>query len=425
MTFKSTMFALGIFLAVFASPCFAWNAMGHKVVAEIAWQKLDPSQRAAIVATLRQHPRFDEDFADRMDDQMTAAGADVQDHWIFCQAATWPDIARGTEYDRPLWHYINLPVFISAQQAAHFAGNLPINVSFEYPTQLAEKKLNGPQAVKHSIEMLASSGADDEKAIYYCWVLHVIGDLHQPLHTSALFTKTLFPGGDHGGNKIQIKRDGSWAHPQKLHAMWDSSLGKSNRFNDVLSKAQDLITAHPSEFGMPFVAVPNDVWTTEVQQLALSSAYGPLLSEIRQAESHGHGLSAIEVPAAYFKQAGDVAGRQAVIAGVRLAGVLAAVLNTHAAPQDFASRQTDLGFPAAIARTPLAVSNPPASRALVETDGEAALLSRIERLEQAVQQLQAQLPFTTRVRAVQPAHTQFQSNAEGEDGAQCDCGDEE
>jgi hypothetical protein len=49
-------------LLVIVSPAAAWNSLGHKVVAEIAWQQLDPATRQAIVDTLRRHPRFDTDF---------------------------------------------------------------------------------------------------------------------------------------------------------------------------------------------------------------------------------------------------------------------------------------------------------------------------------------------------------------------------
>jgi hypothetical protein len=53
-------FLLTLNLALSAA---AWNALGHKVVAEIAWRQLSPEQRNTIVETLRRHPRFDADFA--------------------------------------------------------------------------------------------------------------------------------------------------------------------------------------------------------------------------------------------------------------------------------------------------------------------------------------------------------------------------
>jgi hypothetical protein len=50
-------------LAWFAPGACGFNALGHKVVTEIAWRQLDDETRAEIVRTLRRHPRFDEDFA--------------------------------------------------------------------------------------------------------------------------------------------------------------------------------------------------------------------------------------------------------------------------------------------------------------------------------------------------------------------------
>ena len=91
------MFArLAVFfvVAISADQVFAWNALGHKVVAEIAWRQLSPDQRKSIVEILRRHPRFDKDFAGKMDDNALTGDKSIEDHWIFLQAATWPDIIR-------------------------------------------------------------------------------------------------------------------------------------------------------------------------------------------------------------------------------------------------------------------------------------------------------------------------------------------
>src|SRR3954451_8605510 len=91
----------------------AWNSLGHKVVAEIAWQGLDAPTRQVIVDTLRRHPRFDTDFVAKMEDSAAKGDKAVQDHWIFQHAATWPDEIRKTKpYDHPTWHYINLPIYL-------------------------------------------------------------------------------------------------------------------------------------------------------------------------------------------------------------------------------------------------------------------------------------------------------------------------
>jgi hypothetical protein len=80
-----------LFAVSFVPQAHAWNSLGHKVVAEIAWQQLDPATRQSIVDVLRRHPRFDADFAGKMEDNAQTASKLVQDHWIFQNAATWPD----------------------------------------------------------------------------------------------------------------------------------------------------------------------------------------------------------------------------------------------------------------------------------------------------------------------------------------------
>ncbi|WP_428305455.1 S1/P1 nuclease [Lacipirellula sp.] len=113
----------------------AWNALGHKVIADIAWQQLDDDQRHDIVAILRRHPRFDNDFARQLP-------ADVDENrWIFQQAAVWPDLARGFRpedrqvYDHPKWHYVNFP--LSVGEARPLIG---VNLASDYPTPLTAEK---------------------------------------------------------------------------------------------------------------------------------------------------------------------------------------------------------------------------------------------------------------------------------------------
>ncbi len=65
--------ALSLLFALAPSPALAWNALGHKVIAEIAWQQLEPAARRSIVDTLRRHPRFDDDFAKRMPAEVEGA----------------------------------------------------------------------------------------------------------------------------------------------------------------------------------------------------------------------------------------------------------------------------------------------------------------------------------------------------------------
>jgi hypothetical protein len=196
-------FALVLFAAL---PAHAFNALGHKTIAALAWQELPPTTQAHIVATLRRHPRFDEDFVKR---QLAGLAEADEGEWIFQHAATWPDLVRGLPgetrhtYDRPSWHYVNFPIFHKAESPL-----LNINLSPDYPTPLDKAKWNIIQAVKACDASLRSKAPPSEKALAYCWLFHLVGDAHQPLHSSALFSDR-FPTGDRGGNLIETAQGGN------------------------------------------------------------------------------------------------------------------------------------------------------------------------------------------------------------------------
>src|SRR5262245_39070827 len=102
-----------------ALPSYAWNATGHKIVASIAFRQLNSAEQTKIVDLLNRHPRFTEDFADEMPEEIRAADS-AQQEWIFQQAAVWPDLIRPPGPDakiafhRSQWHYVNLPLFLDA-----------------------------------------------------------------------------------------------------------------------------------------------------------------------------------------------------------------------------------------------------------------------------------------------------------------------
>jgi hypothetical protein len=78
--------------------------------------------------------------------------------------------------------------------------------------------------VKVLITQLKSNESDTEKAYDLGWLLHLVGDLHQPLHVVNGISQTL-PEGDRGGNLVEIK--GTTDGASDLHAFWDEVLGKT------------------------------------------------------------------------------------------------------------------------------------------------------------------------------------------------------
>src|SRR4051794_37148479 len=60
----------------------------------------------------------------------------------------------------------------------------------------------------------------EDKAVALCWILHLIGDVHQPLHCATLYSPQ-FERGDLGGNSFGVKINGK---EYRLHTFWDNAL---------------------------------------------------------------------------------------------------------------------------------------------------------------------------------------------------------
>ncbi len=312
--------AAALLLAVsLASQALAWNSLGHKVVAEIAWQQIDAPTRQSIVDTLKHHPRFAEDFISKMPRDVATGDQAKQDRWIFWQAACWPDIARGGPYDRPWWHFINVPVYVDKNDRRALADKLPFNQSFKYPTSGDPADYNVVQAIAYSRATIADKSAGpDAKALAYCWLVHLVGDLHQPLHSCALVSVNQFPKGDRGGNQIPLTRGNN------LHSLWDNLLGRSESFNNVRKVAAELSDRENYGDVWDTAAKETDVrkWLVESHQLAESFVYSPAILQAVRSTPAGDKVPAVTPSDDYLKAAGHHARERVVAAGIRLGAML-------------------------------------------------------------------------------------------------------
>jgi len=320
--------------ALFASctPGLAWSGGGHRVIGLIAYARLDPATRARVANLIREHERFDRDFAPRMPEGVRNGSREDQDRWLFSQASIWPDIARdfhGRDRDRyhhSTWHYINEPLYLSEDDRDALENSLPTNLSRNSSAPVDE--LNIMQALKLCQAKLADdSVSKSEKAIYVCWIFHLVEDLHQPMHSAALFSRERFPSGDRGGNLLNVRsrKRGSTA---SLHATWDRQLGTGN-YNDADRLATDIL--HDDELQAVAEAAASssdpEVWLEESYDAAWEYAYDEkILAEVEAKEDNFEArLSTVRLPNAYFQKANDVARRRAAESGYRLALLLAAV----------------------------------------------------------------------------------------------------
>jgi hypothetical protein len=305
---------------LFVLPAFAWNHTGHKVVAELCWRGLSSGERKAACSLLKQHPHYGLLLATNV-----PAGVDTNE-WAFLNAAVWPDMvrpARGedreksaeiTKYHRSPWHYINIP-YVWPSDAAKISV-----ASFTIPTT------NILWALSNQLQVLRdakASGAD--RAVSLCWVLHLVGDLHQPLHAATMLSEK-FPHGDMGGNSIGV-HDGH--APLNLHSFWDQILGDFDSYEGIGLLSDTIGTA--SEYRPKrMLEYKHDKtirsWADESFVAAAAFAYDEgHLRFIENRDAQSGKVPAADVPRlkpSYILNANDVSRRRISLAGRRLADML-------------------------------------------------------------------------------------------------------
>jgi hypothetical protein len=192
-----------------------------------------------------------------------------------------------------------------------------VNLSAEFPSKTPIEEYNCIQATKYSLDVLRSpKSAPQAKAIAYCWLFHLAGDMHQPMHSAALFCN-YFPEGDKGGNEIPLARG------RNLHALWDGLLGKDDRPSNVLREA-DHLKQNPKLWNVDKDA-SIESWIAESHELAESFVYSPGILDAVKAAQPGEPLSPIVLSDEYLKSAGGRARQRVVAAGLRLGAVLNAL----------------------------------------------------------------------------------------------------
>lgn len=261
-------------VALFTHPAvYAWGYVGHMVVANIAYNELNPKARQEVERLIKVFNTF------------------YPKSSSFVSAAIWADwIKQNNLHTFDHWHYINLPYTQS-----------------NYLTpQVAEE--NVVWAIKQSLFVLKNPKSNDlEKALFLHFLIHFVGDIHQPMHCVALYNDK-FPTGDKGGNLYTIRSKNG----ENLHELWDSGLGLFNSYRQPgkIEHFSDIITLHypPYYFGKAVKNKNIDQWAKEGYQLAIENAYMVPLDG---------------VPSSYYMKHGrEIAKERVALAGYRLANLL-------------------------------------------------------------------------------------------------------
>lgn len=254
---------------------YAWNALGHEIVAQIAYDNL--SERAK--------QKCDEYI--RTNDYFPASPS-------FVAAAPWLDKIRGDDIH---WfdnlHYINIPFSFSAKQTLP-----PIN---------EKNVLFGVTQAIAVLDSAQTSAAD--KALNLRILIHLVGDIHQPLHTATKVSRRL-PKGDKGGNLLILGRN---PVGRNLHQYWDNGGGflkGRNKVDRVKSKALQLERSWPCELSK--AKIQPEEWINDAHQIALDTAYS---------------MTSGKIPSKRYKlKTEEITQQQLSLAGCRLAAILNRVM---------------------------------------------------------------------------------------------------
>lgn len=318
-----------------ASPAAAWWDAGHKLTAALAFHQLSPAQRKTLLAWLQQHPRWQTDFLGKLPPDISREEHELLDEWLFQQAAVWPDLIGGIpggerdRFHRPTWHYVNYPLFLTPEdrQTLRSAVRSRLNLRLDPPTEELLPDLNILQAWKLAHHLAAHpSTSPDTRAIMLCWLMHTTGDIHQPLHSTALFSRHLFPEGCRGGNLVKTRQR------RNLHALWDSLPGERLSAQAAKNKALSLMS-QPDLQRVAQEAVARldvEVWCAESRALVRDVVYdAEVLTPLRQAEALGaQEPPVIDLSEDYLRRSGKVAEERVVAAGLRLHRILAELVKT-------------------------------------------------------------------------------------------------
>lgn len=292
-----------------ASLAHAWDPLGHMLVCQIAYDHLTPEAKTRIEAALA---RFNAE--DKPDAPYT-----------FVTAGCWMDDIRSRtqpEFKQYApWHYVNLPFTAEGLPLPDASAGANVITGVQKCEDVLAGRVNDPSM-------------DKDQALVM--LLHLVGDIHQPLHATSR-------GDDMGGNKVKIGNlkdplvDLIFSKGGNLHFYWDSAYRRvfQSGYATVSFEAPLYDRATPAAGHLDAVALVREqaaaiekkfppasfknqgdaaAWALESHAIGFSLAYGQLPKST--------GADGVKLAEAYVKASREVAEQRIAFAGYRLAALL-------------------------------------------------------------------------------------------------------
>ena len=254
--FKKLIIAVAVIYAPLQT--MAWGAEGHRICGQIAESYLTPQARLAIKKILG--------------------------HESIAMASTWADFIKSDpDYNYlSTWHYIDFDKAYTYPEMQEFLKN--------------DKNVDAYTKLNFLIAKLKDKDTGkQEKLLYLRMLIHIVEDVHQPMHTAHT--------DDKGGNDFQV----NWFKtPTNLHAVWDSQLidFQGLSFTEYANSINFTTPAQRAEWQKAPIAE----WLFESNQIAEK-----LYTEIKPGDTLNYKYNFTHI---------DTVNQQMLKAGVRLAGLL-------------------------------------------------------------------------------------------------------
>ena len=253
-----------------ASEALAWGADGHRAVARVAANLLEPQVAQKVSALLGENQGVGDAMA---------------------EAATWAD-----EHKSPAtgpWHFTDIPV--SATE-------------YDRGRDCPQQKCSVEQASVQLAHLADRSLTDAARTQAIRYVIHLVADIHQPLHSA--------DNHDRGGNDVRVTLAG---RTYNLHHVWDTEVVRAIGPDAPAVASKVLGSLTQEQVNAWATGQPVD-WANEAHALARQDVYG---TWVHGADGN---TTPIILPRDYLSNASSIAAQQLGKAGVRLAMALNAAL---------------------------------------------------------------------------------------------------
>lgn len=229
---KRLILALAALLTLMASPASAYWEYGHETVAAIAYRNVKPQTRAAIDRLLARQALLE---------TPTCPARTIE------QASVWADCIKplGQRFSYAYnWHYQNVNICKPFELKANCPDGNCVSAQIERDVKLLQDK---------AVPLR-------EKVMALAFLVHFVGDLHQPLHAG--------DKGDLGGNRARSDYGIYTPERLNLHTIWDGWLAER-----AISTPPPLVAAYSAEQRAVMGAGTVEDWSRENWQVARDVAY--------------------------------------------------------------------------------------------------------------------------------------------------------